>query len=72
MPAGPRELDNNQIRITETLDEKALRRPPLPSHLKVGSAIRHIPGNPDTPKGFRKNGAPIYFEGLSGGPPLMK
>jgi len=63
-------VGNNQIRITELW----LTGTPPPSTtftFEGGAQYVTFPGIPDTPMAFG-NGAPIYFEGLSGGPPLMK
>ena len=63
-------VGNNQITVTELW---LVGTPPPPTTYTFEGGAQYVtfPGIPDTPMAFG-NGAPIYFEGLSGGPPLMK
>jgi len=63
-------VGTNQITITEIwLTGTA----PLPSTytFEGGAQYTTFSGIPDSPMAFG-NGAPVYFEGLSGGPPIMQ
>jgi prepilin-type N-terminal cleavage/methylation domain-containing protein len=63
-------VGNNQIRITEIwLTGTA----PLPTtySFEGGAQFLTFASLPDTPMAFG-NGSAVYFEGISGGPPLMK
>ncbi len=63
-------VGNNQITITEIwLTGTA---PPASTYTFEGGAqYVTFSGVPDTPMAFG-NGAPVYFGGVSGGPPIMK
>lgn len=63
-------VGTNQITITELW---LTGTPPLPTTytFEGGAQFVTYSGIPDTPMAFG-NGAPVYFEGLSGGPPIMK
>ena len=63
-------VGNNQITITEIW--VAGNPPPPVTYAWEGSARYSVfAGIPDTPMAFGNN-APIYFGGLTGGPPIMK
>ena len=63
-------VGTNQITVTEIW---LTGTPPLPTTytFEGGAQFLTYSGLPDTPAAFG-NGAAIYFEGASGGPPIMK
>src|SRR6267378_6906774 len=63
-------VGNNQIRITE-IWLLGTAPPPNTYSFEGGAQYITFTGVPDTPMAFG-NTAPVYFGGLSGGPPLMK
>jgi hypothetical protein len=63
-------VGTNQLTITELWLVGA--PPPPTTYTFEGGAIYVVlPGLPDTPMAFG-NSSPVYFENLSGGPPIMK
>jgi prepilin-type N-terminal cleavage/methylation domain-containing protein len=63
-------VGNNQITITE-LWLTGTAPAPTTYTFEGGAQYLTFSGLPDTPAAFG-NSAPVYFEGLSGGPPIMK
>jgi prepilin-type N-terminal cleavage/methylation domain-containing protein len=63
-------VGNNQITITE-LWLTGTAPPPNTYTFEGGAQYVTFTGVPDTPMAFG-NTSPIYFEGLSGGPPIMQ
>jgi len=63
-------VGNNQITVTE-IWLVGSAPPPSTYTFEGGAQFATFTGVPDTPMAFG-NLAPVYFEGLSGGPPVMK
>ena len=63
-------VGNNQITLTE-IWLICTAPPPSTYTFEGGAQYVTFAGLPDTPAAFG-NSAPVYFEGLSGGPPIMK
>jgi prepilin-type N-terminal cleavage/methylation domain-containing protein len=63
-------VGTNQLTISE-LWLAGTPPPPTTYTFEGGAQYVLLPGVPDTPMGFGNSSA-IYFEGLAGGPPIMK
>jgi prepilin-type N-terminal cleavage/methylation domain-containing protein len=63
-------VGNNQITVTE-IWLTGTAPPPSTFSFEGGAQFLTFASVPDTPMAFG-NGAPVYFAGLSGGPPIMK
>jgi prepilin-type N-terminal cleavage/methylation domain-containing protein len=63
-------VGTNQLTIAE-LWVTGTPPPPTTYTFEGGAQYVVLPGVPDTPMAFG-NSAPIYFAGVSGGPPIMK
>ena len=63
-------VGNNQITVTEIWLTGTAPAPSTYS-FEGGAQFVTYSGIPDTPSAFG-NGAPVYFGGVSGGPPIMK
>jgi prepilin-type N-terminal cleavage/methylation domain-containing protein len=65
-------VGNNQLTITE-IWLVGTAPPPSTVTFEGGAQFTVFPSVPDLPAPFNfGNTAPVYFEGLSGGPPIMK
>jgi prepilin-type N-terminal cleavage/methylation domain-containing protein len=65
-------VGTNQLTITE-IWLVGVAPPPLTMSFEGGATYMVFGGVPDIPAPFNfGNTAPVYFEGLSGGPPIMK
>ena len=63
-------VGNNQVTVTE-IWLLGTAPPPNTYTFEGGAQFATFTGIPDTPMAFG-NTAPVFFEGLSGGPPVMK
>lgn len=63
-------VGNNQLTLTE-IWPFGTPPPPVTTTFEGGAQYMLFPGIPDTPMAFGNSGA-IFFEGMAGGPPIMK